>query len=156
MVVILLWAKYFAPKPPVVPPQASRPAVTSPASPNPGTNKPSAPPSTAGSHGPATGISAVQAASIKPKSETQERNLVVENDLYRVEFSNHGAVVKSWQLKKYTDDAKPPRVLDVVHPEAAQQTGGWPFALALDDEQLGKAANDGLYKIALDGIARRG
>ena len=27
-------------------------------------------------------------------------------------------------------------VLDVVHPDAAQQTGGWPFALALDDEQL--------------------
>jgi hypothetical protein len=31
-------------------------------------------------------------------------------------------------------------VLDVVHPEAAQQTGGWPFAVVLDDEQLGKAA----------------
>ena len=81
--------------------------------------------------------------------------MVIENDLYRVEISNRGAVVKSWQLKHYQDDAKPPRVLDVVHPEAAQQTGGWPFAVVLDDEQLGKAANDGLYKIASDGIELR-
>jgi len=73
---------------------------------------------------------------------------VVENDLYRVEFSNRGAVVKSWQLKKYLDDSKPQRVLDVVHPEAAQQTGGWPFALVVDDEQLQSAANGGLYQIS--------
>jgi YidC/Oxa1 family membrane protein insertase len=72
----------------------------------------------------------------------------VEDDLYRVEFSNHGAMVKSWQLKKYVDDAKPPRVLDVVHPDAAQQTGGWPFAVALDDQQLETAANNGLYQIS--------
>jgi len=81
--------------------------------------------------------------------------VVIENDLYRVEISNRGAVVKSWQLKHYMDDAKPPRVLDVVHPEAAQQTGGWPFAVVLDDEQLGKAANDALYKISSDGTALR-
>jgi YidC/Oxa1 family membrane protein insertase len=148
MAVILLWAKYFAPKPPIVPPQASRPAVTSPAKPNPGTSNPSAPQSAAAARAPATAIAAVPPASIKPKGETQERTLVVENDLYRVEFSNHGAVVKSWQLKKYTDDAKPRRVLDVVHPDAAQQTGGWPFALALDDEQLEAAANNGNYQIS--------
>jgi hypothetical protein len=48
-----------------------------------------------------------------------------------VEISNRGAVIKSWQLNKYMDDNKPPRVLDVVHPEAAQQIGGWPFSLIL-------------------------
>ena len=50
-----------------------------------------------------------------------------------MEFSNHGAVVKSWQLKKYLDDSKPQRVLDVVHPDAAKETDGWPFALVLDE-----------------------
>jgi len=60
----------------------------------------------------------------RSKKRSQERTVVIENDLYRVEISNRGAVVKSWQLKKYQDDAKPRRVLDVVHPEAAQQTGG--------------------------------
>src|SRR5260370_17642074 len=87
-------------------------------------------------------------SSIAPKADTEERRFVVENELYRVEFSSRGAVVKSWQLKKYTDDAKPPRVLDLVHPDAAKQTGGWPLALALDDEQLETAANNGLYQIS--------
>ena len=77
---------------------------------------------------------------------------MVENDLYRVEFSNRGAVVKSWQLKKYLDDSKPQRVLDVVHPEAAQQTGGWPFALVLDDEQL---ETGGQQRLVPDFFARK-
>jgi YidC/Oxa1 family membrane protein insertase len=151
MAVILLWAKYFGPKPPLVSPQANRPAQSAPATTpqgTPGTSNAPAQPGSASPRGSVTGISAVPAAKVEPRGETQERTLVVENDLYRVEFSNHGAVVKSWQLKKYTDDAKPPRVLDVVHPEAAQQTGGWPFALALGDEQLETAANTGLYQIS--------
>jgi YidC/Oxa1 family membrane protein insertase len=80
-----------------------------------------------------------------PKADAQERTIVVENALYRVEISNRGGVVKSWQLKKYMDDSKPQRVLDVVHPEAAAQVGGWPFALVLDDQQLETQANTALY-----------
>ena len=72
---------------------------------------------------------------------------MVENALYRVEFSNRGAVVKSWQLKKYTDDSKPPRILDVVHPHAAE-TAGWPFAVVLNDEQQQNTANSALYQMA--------
>ena len=56
-----------------------------------------------------------------PTAAKEEPNIVVENELYRVEFSNRGAVVKSWQLKKYKDDSKPQRVLDVVHADAATQ-----------------------------------
>src|SRR5260370_38041997 len=63
-------------------------------------------------------------------------------------MSNGGAVVKSWQLKNYKDDAKTQRVLDVVHPDASQQTGGWPFSVVLDDEQLQNAANSGLYQLS--------
>jgi len=153
MGIILLWAKYFGPKPPAQLPQANRPAQTAPATPGPAS-------STAASvlaQPPATGAKMAAAApsTVVARSDSQERTTVIENDLYRVEISNRGAVVKSWQLKKYMDDAKPRRVLDVVHPEAAQQTGGWPFAVVLDDEQLGKAANDGLYKISPDGTALR-
>jgi YidC/Oxa1 family membrane protein insertase len=146
MAVILLWAKYFAPKPPLNPTQTNRPALTGAPTTGPVTTTPAS--GAAAPHGPATGISAVAASNIAPKGDTQERSIVVENDQYRVEFSNRGAVVKSWQLKKYTDDAKPPRVLDVVHPEAAEQTGGWPFALALDDEQSEAAVNHGLYQVS--------
>jgi YidC/Oxa1 family membrane protein insertase len=87
---------------------------------------------------------------IPAKAASQERSIIIENDLYRVELSNRGAVVKSWQLKHYQDDAKPRRVLDVVHPDASQQTGGWPFSLVLDDEQLQAAANNGLYQVSSD------
>ncbi len=56
--------------------------------------------------------------------------------------------MKSWLLKNYKDDAKPQRVLDVVHPEVSEQTGGWPFSVVLDDEQLQNAANGGLYQLS--------
>ncbi len=87
------------------------------------------------------------------KSASEEHYIVVQDDLYRVEISNRGAVVKSWQLSKYKDDNKPQRVLDVVHPDASQQTGGWPFALVLDNPDLEKAANNGLYKLSSDAAA---
>src|SRR6266481_3459196 len=146
--VIILWAKFFGPKPPVQPPQATRPAATAPATSgqlaSPAANPPQA------TAAPAT-VAPAPVANVAAKSDSQERTLVVENNLYRVEISNHGAVVKSWQLKGYMDDAKPQRVLDVVHPEASQQTGGWPFSVILDDVELQNAANSGLYRVSSDG-----
>lgn len=146
MGVILIWAKFFAPKPPNAP-QQNPPAVTAPAS--------------AGEQGQLSGTEATKtteaqksaaaskpqqpAVSIPAKGDSQERTFVVENSLYRVEFSNRGGVVKSWLLKQYKDDAKPPRTLDVVHPEVCKYLGAWPFALVLDDPQLEKEANSGLY-----------
>ena len=145
MGVILLWAKYFGPKPPVPSPQANRPAQTAPATPGPATS-----PGATAAQAPATSaaMAASAPASVPAVSDSQERTLVIENEVYRVELSNHGAVAKSWQLKKYKDDAKPQRVLDVVHPDASQQTGSWPFSVVLDDEQLQNAANGGLYRIS--------
>src|SRR5208337_1234037 len=133
-------------KPPAHLPQQNQPGVSAPATsgtsataPAPAKTTPPAPPATI----------STAALPVAPLTEdTQERSIVVENDLYRVEFSNRGAVIKSWQLKKYKDDSKPQRVLDVVHPEAAQQTGGWPFSLVIDDPQLESAANSGLYQVS--------
>src|SRR6266566_3303460 len=143
--VIILWAKFFGPKPSVQPMPANRPAETAPAVPGPATRAtanplpvPAAPVATA----PAA------ATTVAVKNDSEERRIVVENSLYRVEISNRGAVVKSWQLKNYKDDAKPQRVLDVVHPDASQQTGGWPFSIVLDDEQLQNAANGALYRLS--------
>jgi len=141
--VIILWAKFFGPKPPVQPTQANRPAQSAPATPGPATSPPASPSQTTAT--PAT-MAPATAASVAVKNDSEERTVVVENSLYRVEISNRGAVVKSWQLKNYKDDAKPQRVLDVVHPDASQQAGGWPFSVVLDDEQLQNAANGGLYQ----------
>jgi YidC/Oxa1 family membrane protein insertase len=143
MLVILLWIKYFAPKPPVVPPQP-KPVISAPQTPaaaSPATSGPSSTPASSRKNPPTAAVTPVSA-----KSDNQERSIVIQNDLYRVEFSNRGGVVKSWQLLKYMDDNKPQRVLDVVHPEASQQVGGWPFSVILDNADLEKAANNGLYQ----------
>jgi len=152
MAVILLWVKFFAPKPPANVPQANKPAVTAPATStnSAGTTTSSSPasgkPNALTTPGIATAIAPANAAALPPTAATEENNIVVENDLYRVEFSNRGGIVKSWQLKKYKDDSKPQKVLDVVHPEAAAQVGGWPFSLVLDDQQREAQANSVLYK----------
>lgn len=142
IVVILVWAKYFAPKPPVHPPQQPA-AITAPATPTPGT------PSTSG-----TAQAAPPAkANVPPTpaiSAPEEHTIVVKNALYSVEFSNRGAVVKSWKLEKYHDDQKPPQVLDLVHQRSAEMTRGWPFSLIFSDPQLQTDANTGLYKISTD------
>jgi len=146
MGVILLWARFFAPKPPLR--QENQPAQTGSAPGTPTTSYP-APPAPGRSPAEQQAMSMPGAtAKVNPISEKQERTLVVENDLYRVVFSNRGAVAKSWQLKHYLDDSKPPRVLDVVHSEAAEQTSGWPLSVELDNEELQTAANTGLYQIS--------
>jgi YidC/Oxa1 family membrane protein insertase len=142
IIVILLWAKFFAPKPPVQTPQANGPAATAPA--NAGTQSGSSNPS--GKPAPSATPSTVSAAPVTPpRGDKAERTIVVESDLYRVEFSNRGGVVKSWKLKKYVDDAKPRQVLDLVHPKDSQEVGGWPFAVTLDDANWENAANSALY-----------
>jgi len=75
---------------------------------------------------PAT-IAPAKPVNVAVKSDSQERTIVVENSLYRVEISNRGAVVKSWQLKNYKDDAKPQRVLDVVHRMHRSRPAAGPF-----------------------------
>jgi YidC/Oxa1 family membrane protein insertase len=145
MAVILLWAKFFGPKPPVNPPQENKPAQVSTATP--GSPAPPGAPIPAATQ---AKISAAPTPTALPTADSQERTIVVENALYRVEFSNRGAVVKSWELKNYKDDSKPQKTLDLVHPQAAAEVGGWPFALVFDDPQLGTLANSGLYKISSD------
>ena len=57
-----------------------------------------------------------------------ETTTVVENELYRITFSNRGGQAVSWILKKYKDDAGKP--LDLVNAEGRGQ--GRVSALALD------------------------
>ncbi len=133
LVVIYGWSWVYKPPPP-------KPAPTTPA-----------PATSARAAAPATTPSAP--SRIAPHGAAEEKTIVVENSLYRVELSNRGGIVRSWQLKKYTDDHKPPRTLDVVNREAAQQTGGWPFSLVLDDAQLEGAANTALYAVSPSGTS---
>src|SRR3974390_2775553 len=102
VVVFLVYMRFFGPKPPANVPQPNKAAQTAPATPTnttpPGTATPSA-------ATPASSIkSSAPASAIPVTGDSQERTVVVENALYRVEFSNRGAGVKSWQLKNYNDE----------------------------------------------------
>src|SRR5271156_5044121 len=55
------------------------------------------------------------------KQAASETETVIENDLYRITFTNRGAQVKSWILKKYTDDKDQP--LNLVNNVAAEKYG---------------------------------
>jgi len=77
---------------------------------------------------------AVQAAS--------EQTTVVENELYRIEFTNRGAEVKSWILKQYKDSENKP--LNLVHTQAAHQFG-YPLSLYTYDAGLTAALKQALY-----------
>jgi len=91
-------------------------------------------------------VAASVAASAAVVGDTAEKTIVVESELYRVVLSNRGAVVRSWQLKKYNDASRPPRRLDLVHAEAAQESGNWPFSLQImGDAQSEQAANGALF-----------
>ncbi|HKV26106.1 MAG TPA: membrane protein insertase YidC [Candidatus Acidoferrum sp.] len=147
MAVILLWVKFFAPKPPAHPEEPAKQSASGPAVAGAGNAAPATPSNATNSSSQknATSIAPAPVVTVPAEAESKERTIVVENALYRVEFSNRGAVVKSWELKNYKDDSNPPRTLDLVHPEASAQVGGWPFALVLDDGALETQANSGLF-----------
>ncbi len=161
LIVIVGWSMIY--KPPKPEPRPQPAGITANAPPNVGApatvppngaanGTPSGLPSGASSPrsnaaaGSNTGSASNSAAT--PIAASAEKTTIVESDLYHVELSSRGAVVRSWQLKKYTDDHQPPRTLDVVNAEVANQTGDWPFSLQLADPQLEAAANKGLYVVS--------
>jgi YidC/Oxa1 family membrane protein insertase len=88
-------------------------------------------------------------ASSVTKQAAAETDTVIESDLYRVTFTNRGAQVKSWILKKFDSDTeKSP--LDLVNPRTAAQYG-YPLSLWAYDEDLRARLNSALYVTARDG-----
>jgi YidC/Oxa1 family membrane protein insertase len=71
-----------------------------------------------------------------------ESTTTIENQLYRITFSNRGGEVTSWILKQYKDSDRKP--LDLVHGQAAQQFG-YPLSLYTYDATLTTALNKALY-----------
>src|SRR5580704_10268856 len=79
-----------------------------------------------------------------PRQATSESETVIENDVYRIVFTNRGARVKSWVLKKFTDDKG--GQLELVNAVAAEKYGyGYPLTLWTYDEGLRTKLNSVLY-----------
>ncbi|MGC2162494.1 MAG: membrane protein insertase YidC [Silvibacterium sp.] len=136
-IVILFGMQYFRAKsaPPPEHPQQQTSASTHNAEQSAATTAASPSSSTA-----STQTAAAQTApSANDVAATAESTTVVENELYRVTFTNRGAQVKSWILKKYKDnDGKP---LDLVNQEAAKKWG-YPLSLYTYDANMrGKLAS---------------
>jgi YidC/Oxa1 family membrane protein insertase len=129
-----LYKKYFPP--PTPPPQQqtqSNPAQSS-ASPAPAEAPTPAVPT------PPVGVT---------KQASGESETVIENDLYRITFTNKGAQVKSWILKKYNNDAQT-GPLDLVNPNTAPKFG-YPLSLWTYDESLRNKLASALYVTSKEG-----
>jgi YidC/Oxa1 family membrane protein insertase len=141
MVVFLIMVvafQYFAPKKPeqIAQQQKSQTAQTRQSVPAPTPVSAGATPasSTEQSTSPAT-AGAFQA--------NNESDTVVENELYRITFTNRGGAVKSWLLKKYKDDTQK-NPLDLVN-QAAAAKFGLPLSFFTYDAGLKNRLNSALY-----------
>ena len=115
----------YAPQPPATPkpvPSQSAPAVAAPAQ-----------------IAPALNLAAPSAAAVQAAAET---DTVVENDLYRITFSNRGAQVKSWILKKFDNEAQN-GPMELVSASSAKY--GYPLSLWTYDEALRNKIGSALY-----------
>ena len=98
---------------------------------------------------PATSAPAPRSAPATTKQAANETETVIESDLYRVTFSNRGAQVKSWILKKFDNDSER-GPLDLVNQTAAALYG-YPLSLWAYDEELRGKLNSALYVSTRDG-----
>jgi YidC/Oxa1 family membrane protein insertase len=96
---------------------------------------------------PASPVAMSAATTSTAKQATTESETVVENGLYRVTFTNRGAQVKSWILKKFNDDQGKP--LDLVNHSA--EKFGHPLSLWSYDEGLRNRLNSVLYVAPQEG-----
>jgi YidC/Oxa1 family membrane protein insertase len=111
-------------------PQSTAPAPETPAAAQPSTQA-------ATSLAPQVSLPATGAS----KQASAEAETVVENDLYRVTFTNRGGLVKSWILKTYFDEHGNP--LELV--SKAAENYGYPMSLWTYDEAQRNKINSALY-----------
>jgi YidC/Oxa1 family membrane protein insertase len=80
--------------------------------------------------------------------ETQDREVVVENDAVRATFSTRGGVMTSWRLKRYAENGQP---LDLV-PHNVPPGQPKPFTLATDDQGVNATLDRALFKPSVDSL----
>ncbi len=130
--------QYLGPKPAPQPPKPD----TSNGQQQPQQQPSSTPPPSASASAAAKPVTPKKVVPVVGKVAHDETDTVVENDLYRVVFTNRGAQVKSWVLKKFRNDKGGP--LDMVNPVTAASLGR-PLSLFTYDPDLRKKLNEALF-----------
>ena len=100
--------------------------------------------------GPQTAAPRAPSAAVAPpagvaRQASAESETVIENNFYRITFTNRGGQVKSWILKQYDDDQGKP--LELVNGAAAEKFG-YPLSLWTYDETLRNKVNTALYVVS--------
>jgi YidC/Oxa1 family membrane protein insertase len=126
--------KKYGPQPPVKP-------ETSQSAPQNSSQVPPQTPAQLPGHASAVPGAAAKAASSAPLQAATESLAEIDNDVYHIVFTNRGGRVKSWVLKKYTDDKGGP--LELMN--AAAEKYGYPLTLWSYDEALRNKLNSALY-----------
>jgi len=148
MAVVIFGAQWYMKK--YGPEQKSSARPTPAAQAPPAPSSPAPPPA---SSQPAIAKSKSKKAAAAPEAATtkvaqSESETVIENDVYRITFTNRGAQAKSWILKKYQDDQGKP--LDIVN-QAAAAKYGFPLSLWSYDESVRNKLNSALYVVSETG-----
>lgn len=134
MLAVLFGTQYYYAKiapPPIPAKKAPQPAPA----PAPAASKPEVKP-------PVEPAAVQPARPAAPVAAQAEETLVLDTGVYRITFSNRGAVVRSWLLKNYRDHSNKP--LDVVNSAAAEKAG-YPLALVFKNQNPPVDLNAALY-----------
>jgi YidC/Oxa1 family membrane protein insertase len=108
--------------------------------------QPTTPRSTAPAPAPAAEAARSAAAPLPAAvvSESADRAIRVQNDLLTAVFSNRGAVLESWRLSRYFDDANQP--LELVPPKL-QPDQERPFTIAVGNPALDARLRNAIYRV---------
>src|SRR5688500_5107150 len=79
-----------------------------------------------------TAPAAVPPPSAQQIAAQKAEAFTIDTDVFRVTFNNHGAVVRSWQLKQYKDGTGRP--LELVNAAAASKTH-YPLSLLFESQK---------------------
>ena len=158
-VVALIAFQYFKPPTPPAQPQQTA-SQTAPATAGGQATTQAAPPSIAPTASSSTTAASNSTPAVAAASETQT---IVENELYRITFTNRGAQVKNWILKHYCADSHGRKLdknckdkdgrqwnLDLVNQRNAADFG-FPLSLFTYEPALTQQLNSVLYQASATG-----
>jgi YidC/Oxa1 family membrane protein insertase len=141
---IVFGFQYFKPK-----------ESTPPATPPPAQSSQQATPPQTGATGDLSHASSSAAAATTAQpaiTAATETETTIENEWYKITFTNRGGEVKHWILKHYYDNggAAGGHNLDMVQPQAAARFG-FPLSLFTYDSGLTSQLNSALYQVTASG-----
>ena len=131
------------------PPEPQTPPASSPEQPASSSATPSPRPPAPNAPDQPLEATEVPGAAAAVTGDSEEREIVFENESVRAVFSNRGGVIKSWRLKKYLNAANEP--LELV-PQDAPAGSARPFTLRVDDEAASKVLAGALFRASATSV----